>query len=838
MGYDISMDFKSYECSLMEDLLSTVAEGKVFTKLDLRDAYFRVWIKEGDEWKTEFNTPMGQFEYLEVNQNPRLLPNVTLGYNVYDNYDDASLTYDGLFYLLSSGQNNVPNYHFGREKSLLAVVERDESEISIQISHLMAIFKIPQVSYGFVSHALDDPIQFPFFYRMVPKEEEHYPGIVKLLVHFRWPWIGLIASDTDNGEQFLRFFPPLASRRGVCVAFSLTFPTSTTFAIDTDKWFLSSDAFRLWKEVNVFVCYGEPQVLVRMFVHMQTLAEMWINPPVGKVWITTALWDLTLSFMKPYLTSDHIHGFFSFSMLTNERLEFVTYAMLYSSIEQFWEEAFHCVYSKPTLSVKGQVSCAERENLETLSQDMIKTILSRDSYLTFHAVHAVARALHAAYSSRSEQISSRNTLGPRPLQPWQLHSFLRNVSLYNTSMREAHLNKYRDIAVDFDIVQWVGFPNDSHGGVKVGTAERQPSGEPKITIDQKAIMWPKQLNQSTPRSRCSESCQPGQAKVTQEGKPFCCYDCVPCPEATISTKEDSDHCDKCPEDQHPNSDRDKCVLKAIIVLSYEESLGVTLTVIPLFLFLLTGGILGLFIKFRDTPVVKANNRDLTYILLVSLLLSFLSSFLFIGQPTKVTCLLQQATFSIIFSISVSSVLAKTITVVVAFMATKPGNRMRKWLGKSLANSIIISCSSVQVGLCILWLGTSPPFPESDMHSQAGQITLQCNEGSVAMFYGALGYMGFLAAVSFTVAFQARKLPGAFNEAKLITFSMLVFCSVWVSFVPTYLSTKGKYMVAVQVFSMLASSAGLLGCIFIPKCYIIIVRPDLNSKQHLMTKLNR
>ncbi|XP_060094483.1 vomeronasal type-2 receptor 26-like [Heteronotia binoei] len=606
------------------------------------------------------------FAIQEINRNPRLLPNVTLGYNVYDNYNDGSLSYDGLFYLLSSAQNNVPNYHCGREKTLLAVVERDESEISIQISHLMGIFKIPQ---------------------------------------------------------------------------------------------------------------------------------------------------------------------------TNKRIEFVTYATLYSSIEQFWEQSFHCVYSKPSLAVKGQVSCAERENLEDLPQDMIETILSRDSYLTFHAVHALARALHAAYTSRFKQIFGRDKLGPHALQPWQLHAFLRSVPLSNTSTGEVHLDESRDVAVDLDIVQWVGFPNNSHGGVKVGTAERQPSREPKITIDQNSIMWPKRINKSIPRSRCSESCQPGQAKVTREEKPFCCYDCVPCPEGTISTKEDADHCDKCPEDQDPNGDQDKCVLKATTFLSYKESLGLILTVIPLFLSLITGGILGLFIKFRDTPVVKANNRDLTYILLVSLLFSFLSSFLFIGQPKKVTCLLQQATFSTIFSVSISSVLAKTVTVVVAFMATKPGNGMRKWLGKCLANSIIISCSSIQVGLCIIWLGTSPPFPESDMHSQAGQITLQCNEGSVAMFYGALGYMGFLAAVSFTVAFLARKLPGAFNEAKLITFSMLVFCSVWVSFVPTYLSTKGKYMVAVQVFSILASSAGLLGCIFLPKCYIIIMRPDLNTKQHLITKLN-
>ncbi|XP_039180250.1 vomeronasal type-2 receptor 26-like [Crotalus tigris] len=339
--------------------------------------------------------------------------------------------------------------------------------------------------------------------------------------------------------------------------------------------------------------------------------------------------------------------------------------------------------------------------------------------------------------------------------------------------------------------------------------------------------------QKRPRSMCNDHCVSGSSRSEIEGKPFCCYKCFSCPEGKMASKKDMDDCLPCPEGQYPNNNHDSCLPKQIVFLSYEDPLGTSLAIMAIAFACIAIVVLGIFIKYQDTPIVKANNRNITYLLLVSLVLSFLCSFLFIGQPEKVTCLFRQTAFGIIFSVAISCILAKTTIVILAFMASVPGSKMRRWLGKRLDNYIVVCCFLIQVVLCIVWLVTSPPYPDADMNLVADEIILGCNEGSTVMFYCVLLYLLFLAIVGFLVAFQARHLPDSFNETKFISFSLLYFCSVWLSFIPTYLSTKGKYMVAVEIFSILSSSAGLLGCIFSPKCFVILLRPDLNDKKQLM-----
>ncbi|KAF7236071.1 Vomeronasal type-2 receptor 26 [Varanus komodoensis] len=762
------------------------------------------------------------FAIQEINQNPNLLPNITLGYNFYDSLHDARLTSDATIDLLSTTQAHVPNYKCGKKNHLLVVLEESDSDNSMQVSNMLGIFKIPQVTYAFTSQVQKEKGQSPSFYRMVPEEGIQYPGIVRLLLHFRWKMVGLFSLDTENGDKFMRTLKLELLRNGICVIFSHSFSQLKSGNVK-----LKFQSLKQLIEINVFIYFEELLFYFYGIEIVERVIKMVMKPVNGKVWITTTLADFTLdlAYRNSMSTFQHVYAYFSFLPQKRKRTNYDGVTYLYKTMHAFVERAFKCSYSKHVLSVKAWTRCSEKEEPEGLPKVDKEQILSLDSFFCYSTVQALARAMDVAVSSRYrwKDMEHGGRQGVHDLHPWQLHPFLRDPQFHNHSLDGVYLDENGDLAINLDLVNWMLFPNKTVVTKKAGSLERQGLPGPTFTIQQDLIVWPRWQDQVKKTISIISFLSKLSLCSTHEG-------------VGVSIElRDAKHCLKCSEDQHPNKAQDQCIPKDITFLSYEESLGSFLTGISLLFSIVSGSILGIFRKFQETPVVKANNRDLSYILLVFLLLCFACSFLFIGQPKSITCLLRQAVFSIIFSVAISSLLAKTVTVVLAFLATKPGNRARNWLGKTLANSIVISCSGVQIVLSTIWLGTSPPFPDSDKHSQPGQIILKCNEGSVAMFYAALSYMGLLAAVCFTVAFLARKLPGAFNEAKLITFSMLVFCSVWVSFVPTYLSTKGKYMVAVQVFSILASSAGLLGCIFLPKCYIILVRPDLNTKEHLMLK---
>nr|XP_033818218.1 vomeronasal type-2 receptor 26-like [Geotrypetes seraphini] len=778
------------------------------------------------------------FTVEEVNNNAELLPNITLGYRIYDSCAWELRAIHGTLSLLSGTQVPVPNYSCEDRGVLAAFIGDLTSDTTYSISQLSRIYRCPQISYGAMDPIFSDRILFPSFFRMVPNERSQYDAIIQLLRHFGWTWVGILTSADYQGQSAGEELKWAIIQSGGCVEFLAMIPMIGNYQTTPEVVHLIRSS-----TCSVIILYSSMVYLLQQF-----MIKEWRKheiPP--KVWILSATLPIITDFNLGN-AFQILNGSIAFSIPKGEIPGFKDF--LYSVnptmfpndvlLKLIWQREFRCRLPGTKIlrfwpDFDRLPNCTGTETLRSLDSSLYDVYNFRFSYNIYTAVYALAHALHQMYTAEPLQgpITDRESLRQR-FQPWQLNNFLRNIHFKPSIGNEIFFDEKGDTPTRYDILNCIYLPNGALIQTLVGSFHPSAPSDQQLFINESAIRW-QPLFKQTPRSVCSKSCRPGYRKAPKEGSQKCCYDCVSCAEGEFSNATDMEKCLKCPDDQWPTKKQDGCIPRTIEFLSYEDPLGAALASLAIVLCAITAGTLGIFLKYRETAVVKANNRDLSFILLLSLMLSFLCSLLFIGRPEKLTCLLRQTAFGIIFSVSVSAVLAKTITVVIAFKATKPGSRLREWVGSRVLSFLVLLCSLGEVLICTVWLLISPPFPDYDIQTDLGRMILICNEGSLFAFYSVIGYMGLLAILSFIVAFLARRLPNSFNEAQLITFSMLVFCSVWVSFIPVYLSTKDKYMVTVEIFAMLLSSIGLLSCIFIPKCYIILLRPEMNTREHLIGK---
>ncbi|XP_040590005.1 vomeronasal type-2 receptor 116-like [Mesocricetus auratus] len=756
----------------------------------------------------------------EVNRNPDILPNKSL---LYDYNEKDCLSVSQLFSLsriLGQDPGFSPNYYCGEDIKchvMLTGPNWEAAAILMTFLDLWKFQKVIQFTYGSFHPILSDHEKFPYLYQMAPKHTSLALAMVSVMLHFSWNWVGLVISDSDLGIQFLSYLRREFGKNTVCFAFVNIIPISMQLYMSRAELYYNKIKA---SSTKVVIIYGDTD---------STLAvsfRMWESRGLQRIWVITSQWDVTTSKRDFMLESPHmtiafarqhgeITGFKNFVQTINP----LRYTDKYLANLEWMK--FNCEVSRSNCKTLKRYS--SNISMEWLVVQTFDMAFSGGSYDIYNAVYALAHALHEMDLQQVDNPAIDNGKG-RGSNCLKLNAFLKKTQFTNPVGDRVNMNQKEDLQEEYDIFQIWNFPHGLRVKEKIGTYSPYfPQGQ-QFHVFEEMVEFSKG-NTQMPRSVCSADCAPGFRKFWQDGMAVCCFKCRPCPENEISNKTNVDQCVKCPDDQYANTEQKECMHKAVIFLSYEDPLGMALALMALCFSAFTALILGVFVKHHDTPVVKANNRKLSYILLISLFFCFLCPLLYFGRPNSATCILQQITFGIIFTVAISTVLAKTVTVLLAFKVTTPGRRMRYFLVSGGPNYIIPICTLIQVIISSVWLRVSPPSVSVDAHSEHGHIIIVCSKGSVTAFYCVLGYLACLSQASFTVAFLSRNLPNTFNEAKFLTFSMLLFCCVWITFLPVYHSTKGKVMVAVEILSILASSAGMLGCIFVPKCYIILVRPS-------------
>uniref|UniRef100_A0A8C1HUI5 G-protein coupled receptors family 3 profile domain-containing protein n=1 Tax=Cyprinus carpio carpio TaxID=630221 RepID=A0A8C1HUI5_CYPCA len=771
------------------------------------------------------------FAIEEINNNTQLLPGVFLGYKIYDSCSSIALTILSGMALMNGYEETLRDTSCSRPPAVHAIVGESNSSPTIGLASLVGPFSLPVISHFATCACLSNRKRYPSFFRTIPSDYYQSKALVQLVKHFGWTWVGTVRSRSDYGNNGIAAFEEAAKQEGICIEYS-----EAIFKTDPQDQFLKTvEVIKKGtaRVVLAFIALGDFVPLLKVISQHNITGIQWVG---SESWITSR----TLAETKEYSFLSGAVGF----AIANAKLmglrEFLVNVHPDQEpnnemLKEFWETTFQCSFSN-----SGSGGCTGSERLAELQNEYTDVSELRIANKVYTAVYAIAYTLHNILKDIKTSTKSSKGERPTPQKVFRAHKitkekknimklikikimdlssqvleYIRGVQFTIKTGEEISFDASGDPVARYDLVNWQPVQDGSLQFKNVGFYDSSLPSEQHLQVNQEHL----------PESVCSESCPPGTRKAVQKGRPVCCYDCIPY----------SSDCFPCDLEYWSNESKDRCVLKVIEFLSYTEIMGMVLCIFAFVGVLLTTIVSSLFYLHKETPIVRANNSELSFLLLFSLTLCFLCSLTFIGRPTEWSCMLRHTAFGITFVLCISCILGKTIVVLMAFKATLPGSNVMKWFGPLQQQLSVVSLTLIQMIICVLWLTISPPFPFMNLSYYRDKIILECNVGSALGFWAVLGYTGLLSILCFILAFLARKLPDNFNEAKFITFSMLIFCAVWFTFIPAYVSSPGKFTVAVEIFAILASSFGLLFCIFAPKCYIILLKPEKNTKKQMMMK---
>lgn len=151
---------------------------------------------------------------------------------------------------------------------------------------------------------------------------------------------------------------------------------------------------------------------------------------------------------------------------------------------------------------------------------------------------------------------------------------------------------------------------------------------------------------------------------------------------------------------------------------------------------------------------------------------------------------------------------------------------------------LLACCAVQAGICGWFSQAGPSLSDyrANMTIDFVRDFLACPVEPLSGFALMQGLNCAMSLASFMCTFMAAKPPHQYNLSRDITFSSLIYCVFWVTFIPIYIGLDTKSKSIVHVSFTLASNFGLVAAYFFPKCHLLLRKPELNTKEHFYTFL--
>ncbi|KAK7884859.1 hypothetical protein WMY93_027982 [Mugilogobius chulae] len=505
---------------------------------------------------------MMRFGVEQINNSTQTLPNVTLGYEIFDHCSDTRI-FPGIFDLISVNDSVKPwpGPQGQNIPKIISMVGTFSSTRARTIAPLITMDFIPMVNYGSSSSTFSQKVKYPTVLRTVLPNQQMVEAIVNILLHFRWHWVAFLNSNGDYGTDGIDLFMNRIKNTEICLAYNKDVDTLTNHS----EMFHQLEA----QKINVIIVFTPERAAM-------TIINAALNLKAGKkVWIATDPW----AFNRELMETPNIDSIGTVIGIVEPEPEIPGFYEFISSLK---EESGHC-------EVGEERVCNQMCNCKGLKTEDIIQADPSYSFPVYSAVHVIAHALHNLLQCESGQCKTSMTVYPYMVLTELQKS---NFTLLNQSIQ---FDKNGDpMFGSYSIVFW-----KNKEAEEVGHYKFYPSVD--FHINSSKIQW--YTKGQVPTSFCSLDCPVGYARQ-QIGIHKCCFNCIICPNGTfINITVDPFTCVSCPATAYSTPASTSCQPRLIEFVSFTDDGAIVImvgTLVLMVLVLLTAVLFGLN---YNTPVV-------------------------------------------------------------------------------------------------------------------------------------------------------------------------------------------------------------------------------------------
>ncbi|XP_064156289.1 taste receptor type 1 member 1-like [Anguilla rostrata] len=735
-----------------------------------------------------------RFAIEEINNSTSILPDVSLGYEIFDHCSEVQ-NFPSVFEFLYKNRSVLIH----SKPKVVSMLGPYGSSQTITIAPFFMMDLLPMVNYGSSSSRLSDKNVYPSFFRMITSNRAQVQLIIRILQRFKWTWIAFIGCDNDYSRDALQLFIDAIRNTSICMAYQ------DELKVDSKHGTVLENIKML--RINVIIVYT-------LEMYATALIQSAIRNNVqDKVWIASNPWSLNKALPT-------LQGLSTIGTIIGITERVVSLPGFPEFVQKSRSDSKHPQCKNEKLQEFGATcnqacyNCSYVDPIKIITQD------PSFNFAIYSAVYIVAKALHNILHCGIKGCNKTERIFP-----YELLKEIKKTDFQLLNQR-VKFDANGDSPSRYNIVFW-NLDNSENPFQHVGSYDTEPVV--RFSINESLIHW--YSNGTIPVSRCSEECEKGSAR-----RPYriykCCFLCDVCPNGTyVNQSADPYSCLPCKKNEWSDPGSSSCTERSVEYVHITEPLSVLLMLSVSFMLFLAAAIAILFARNYSTPVVRSAGGKMCFLMLGCLSGSGFSVFFYFGIPNQIKCVLRSIFFPLFYTVCLSCLTVRSFQIVCIFkMAAKLPKAHAWWVKYNGQWLFIAVASTVQ----LIFSALSAPRPSNDTVTFKDQIIMGCDATSFIPASCALLFAVFLGILCFSFSYMGTDLPKNYNEAKSITFSVLLFYLSWISYFTIYFLYKGKHLPIFNAFSMLTSSYGILLSYFVPKSYVILFKPEKNTQAHFQS----